>query len=45
MIYNRQFDGTPATADKKGDHLATWIKQWFDTNVDTIGFNPQRDAG
>jgi hypothetical protein len=43
MVYYRQFDGTPKTADKKGDHLATWIKAWFDTNVDTIGFNPQRD--
>jgi hypothetical protein len=41
--YYREYDGTPATADKKGASLAPWIKTWFDERVDTIGHNPQRN--
>ena len=42
--YYREYDGTPATADKKGASLAPWIKTWFDERVDTIGHNPQRNG-
>ncbi len=40
--YYRGYDGTPATAAKKGGNLAAWIKKWFDEHVDKIGFNPDR---
>jgi hypothetical protein len=40
--YYRLYDGTPATTHLKGGKLATWIKEWFDANVDTIRLNPHR---
>lgn len=44
MTYYHESDGSTATAGKKGAHLATWIKQWLDDNVDAVDFNPQRDG-
>jgi hypothetical protein len=43
--YYREYNGTPATEDKKGGHLATWIKQWFDKHVDSIRLSPDRLHG
>jgi len=40
--YYIDYDGTPATADKKGATLAPWFKNWFDTNIDRVGHNPKR---
>lgn len=40
--YYRAYDGTPRTQDKKGGRLAGWIKEWFDTNIDKLAFNPSR---
>ncbi len=40
--YYRAYDGTPKTEDKKGGHLAGWIKAWFDANIDKLAFNPSR---
>ncbi len=40
--YYRELDGTAATASTKGASLAPWIKNWFDTNVDTLGHMPRR---
>jgi hypothetical protein len=41
--YYREFNGTPETAPRKGASLVPWIKQWFDTNIDTVGHNPKRN--
>jgi len=43
--YYRQYDGTPGTAGNKGGRLATWIKEWFTKNVDTVRFSPQHLHG
>lgn len=39
--YYRNYDGK--NPSKKGGKLAPWIKDWFDTNVDNLTFNPARD--
>lgn len=39
--YYREYQG-PGTEDKKGGHLAGWIKGWFDQNIDTLKYNPER---
>ena len=39
--YYREFQG-PGTEDKKGGRLAGWIKGWFDQNIDTLAYNPER---
>jgi len=43
--YYREYQGTPETMSKKGGHLATWIKQWFDTHVDQVRLSPERLNG
>jgi hypothetical protein len=40
--YYRTYDGTPDTEANKGGKLATWIKDWFTKNVDTLRLNPRR---
>jgi len=42
MTYYLLYDGTPATANRKGEHLAPWIKEWFDANIDALGDGPSR---
>jgi hypothetical protein len=42
--YYREYQG-PGTEDKKGGHLAGWIKGWFDHNIDTLKYNPERVDG
>lgn len=41
-FYYDGFDGSPASAARKGRTLAPWIKTWMDTKVDAIGHNPTR---
>jgi hypothetical protein len=43
--YYRGYHGTPETNDKKGGHLASWIKEWFTKHVDSIRFSPDRLHG
>jgi hypothetical protein len=43
--YYRGYKGTPDTEKNKGGHLATWIKQWFDTHVDNVRLSPERLNG
>jgi hypothetical protein len=40
--YYKDYDGTPDTAQTKGERLAPWIKTWFDKHIDTVGHNPKK---
>jgi hypothetical protein len=41
--YYWEFKG-PGTEDKKGGRLPSWIKSWFDKNIDTLKHNPSRKS-